>query len=106
MRLPLLRACFCVPDGRDLGDTLEPEWKQNKIIVLRPGETFTISMPNKGRIFGHDLFAGKDSFDYGRWALVFGVPDGEDPNKYVVGTVLTKTVRWQLEKGRKIDNLK
>jgi hypothetical protein len=47
-----------------------------------------------------------DSISVSRWALVFGVPDGEDPDKYVVGTVLTKTIHWQIEKDSKTENKK
>ena len=62
------------------------------------GESFTISFLKHSCGFSdRDLFEGKEIFDYGRWALVFGMPESENPDEYLVGTVLTNPIHWKLE---------
>jgi hypothetical protein len=103
IHLPLIRASFCTPASMDLSNNLNPPWKQNKEIVLQKGESFTIAFPEEHIEFpNRDFFGGKDNIDYGRWALVFGMPEGENPDDYLVGTVLTNPIHWQIEKGCKI----
>jgi hypothetical protein len=93
IHLPLLRASWWFPGSTQFYFTndLKPEWKQEKTITLKPDETYTLS---------HRFVLGMqkkkvDGMEDGRWALVFGVPDGEDPDEYLVGTVLTNLIRWE-----------
>jgi hypothetical protein len=102
LHLPLLRSRFCTPNQIDFSIKNEPPWNQNKEIVLPKGESYEIlESKTNGTTFGYDFFQGEESRDYGRWCLVFGVPEGENPNKYIVGTVLTKPVRWKIDKNCK-----
>ena len=100
IHLPLIRAHYCIFNSTTFKHSLDSEWKQSKDIVLKKGESFTLAIRRKGmssQFETPDLFEGKDSRDCGRWALVFGVPEGEDPDKYLVGTVLTNPIHWQNE---------
>ena len=44
-----------------------------------------------------DVFERQDSKKCGRWALVFGVPAGDDCDKYLVGTVLSNPIQYRNE---------
>jgi hypothetical protein len=96
IRLPLLRASLWNPSSTQFlfNAELAPEWKQHKTITLKPGESFTLSLAKDGRLTQNDLFARQES---DRWALVFGAPDGEDPDKYLVGTVLSNPIEYRNE---------
>ncbi len=97
IRLPLLGAAYWSPDSTKYikHSELRPEWKQRKTIVLRKGETFTLKVLSGNCLMKCDARELERGFDRGRWALVFGVPDGEDPDLYLVGTVLTEPIHWQ-----------
>jgi hypothetical protein len=99
MHFPLLRASAWFPTSTQYIFTsqLEPQWKENKTITLKPGETYTISLPEGLHETRYDPFGVKNPDQNGRWALVFGVPDGEDPDKYLVGTVLSNPIQWRNE---------
>jgi hypothetical protein len=102
LHFPLLRKAHCYPGSCEFiySAELEPELKQSKTVTLAKGESFNISLPKRGATLfsSRDLFDGKEQFDYGCWALVFGVPQGENPDDYVVGTVLTKPIHWKIDK--------
>jgi hypothetical protein len=99
VHLPLLRASFWNPPFTQFifNSDLDPEWKKSKNISLKPGESFKVSLPRSGLETADDLFDGHQSKEHGRWALVFGVPDGEDSDKYLVGTVLSNPIEYRNE---------
>jgi len=99
VHLPLLRASLWNPPFTQyiFHSQLDPEWKKTKTITLKPGESFTISLPESGLTTTDDVFERQDSKKCGRWALVFGVPPGEDPDKYLVGTVLSNPIQFRNE---------
>jgi hypothetical protein len=102
LHMPLLRACFCTTVYAEL-NKLDSPWDHKQDIVLPSGQSsFELVTENKNALCAEDKFKGNDCIDSGRWALVFGVPDGENPDKYIVGTVLTKPVRWIKDKDCKI----
>ena len=86
VHLPLLRASYWNPLSTQFifNSDLDPEWKKSKNLTLKPGESLTISLPEGGLLTSDDLFARQKSKKCDRWALVFGVPDGEDSDKYLV----------------------
>lgn len=76
---------------------LDPEWKETKTITLKPRESFTLSLPECGLMTTDDVLDQPDSKKSGHWALVFGVPAGEDSDKYLVGTVLSNPIQYRNE---------
>jgi hypothetical protein len=102
---PLLRKANCNSNSSQFvySKEIEPELRQQKTISLKPGESFTISLGKLTWMFSdRDLFDGKESLDRGRWALIFGVPDGENPDDYVAGTLITNPIHWKIDKNCKV----
>lgn len=95
IRLPLLRASYAKSNSTQYVSHAElpAEWKTPRTIVLSPGRTATITVPVSG---DSDTPLSRLTARSGdeRVALAFGVPEGEDPDRYVVGTVLTEPVKW------------
>jgi hypothetical protein len=96
IHLPLLRAGFWFPGGTQFIDhrSLPAEWKQPHTATLKKGDSWTWTVNASGTC-NHNVSALDKGFQYGRWALVFGVLDGEDPDQYLVGTVLSNPIHWQ-----------
>ena len=105
IHLPLLRAGFLSPNSNEFifYKDMQSVWRQNKTITLKPGESFEISHQISGFTSNHKIFCLEDGADYCRWELVFGVPDGENPDQYIVGTVITNQIHWASEKTKKPD---
>lgn len=101
VHFPLLRMSRCSSSSAEFiySAKLEPEFKANKTISLKPGESFSMTFAKHNCVFtDRDLLEGKESFDLGRWALVFGVPDGQNADEYLVGTILTNPIHWKMDK--------
>jgi hypothetical protein len=95
LHLPLLRAGYLTSNSNEFifSKDLKAVWKETRTINLKPGESFLISHEIEG-FSDRKQFGSKTHTSASRWQLVFGVPDGEDPDKYVVGTVLTNPIHW------------
>jgi hypothetical protein len=101
VHFPLLRMSECFPRSCEFisAAKLDPEFKATKTISLKPGETFSFTLAKQtGSLSDRGFLEEKESFDFGRWALVFGVPDGENPDEYLTGTILTNPIHWKVDK--------
>jgi hypothetical protein len=105
LHFPLLRMAYCTSNSSQFvySKDIEPKLQQQKTITLKPGESCTIPLGRASwDLANRDLFEGKKSSDDGRWTLVFGVPAGENPDDYVVGTLVTNAVHWKVDKNCKV----
>lgn len=94
--LPLLRAAYWTPNCTQYIDhaNLADPWKVEQTIVLKKGEKATIVVPIRG-ITDQSIESLTSGYPPERWALVFGAPHDEAPDRYVVGTVLTNPIQWK-----------
>lgn len=95
IKLPLARLVNMSPNTAEFvsDDALGGVWKENRTLELRPGETATIATPCGGTVRKTSSWFGS-ALPEMRHALVFDVPDDANPDRYLVGTIVTEPVRW------------